>query len=51
MIGTGLAEGKQLFKLCLPGVLSVSKNEVFHMGPIAFVLYVIFGMKQTIMRN
>lgn len=47
-ITASLAEGKTIIQAIFPEVLSVIKNEVFHtFGPIAFVVYVIFGMKHT----
>ncbi|ASZ09275.1 hypothetical protein CK556_02890 [Mesoplasma chauliocola] len=52
VISTGLAANKTILQALFPNVTSVIENEVFHtFGPIAFVIYVIFGMKHESKEN
>lgn len=45
-ISSGLANGKTVIQAIFPEPLSLIQNEVFHtIVPIAFVLYIIFGIK------
>ncbi|AVN60509.1 hypothetical protein CG007_02755 [Mesoplasma entomophilum] len=52
VIATSLGNGKSLIQAIFPSATSVIENEVFHtFGPIAFVLYIIFGMHHDSKEN